>query len=320
MLGPTATGKSAFALELTARLAERGIPTELISADALQAYRGLDIGTAKPVPRDRTRLRHHLVDVLEPHQTFSAGEFARRAVAALQEIETRGAVPLLVGGSGFYLRALLSGLAPIPAIDREVRAGLLRELETRGVEALVAELREVDPAVARSLRTSDTQRVLRALEVVRGTGRPLSSWHAEGTERKLERSFVKIGLTLPRALLYDAVRARAGHMLECGWLVEVELLKARLAPRHGRAWIELPAFQAIGYRQLAAYLDGESTLEQALEKTILATRRFAKRQQTWFRREPDVDWVDASNAGATERALERAVRAVTSAKWAGGTA
>ena len=111
-----------------------------------------------------------------------------------------------------------------------------------------------------------------------------------------------------------------GHMLECGWLVEVELLKARLAPRHGRAWIELPAFQAIGYRQLAAYLDGESTLEQALEKTILATRRFAKRQQTWFRREPDVDWVDASNAGATERALERAVRAVTSAKWAGGTA
>ena len=149
------------------------------------------------------------MDVLEPHQTFSAGEFARRAVAALQEIETRGAVPLLVGGSGFYLRALLSGLAPIPAIDREVRAGLLRELETRGVEALVAELREVDPAVARSLRTSDTQRVLRALEVVRGTGRPLSSWHAEGTERKLERSFVKIGLTLPRALLYDAVRARA---------------------------------------------------------------------------------------------------------------
>lgn len=316
VLGPTATGKSAFAMALAAELAGRGIAVELISADALQAYRGLSIGTAKPGPRERTRVRHHLIDVIEPHQPFSAGEFARRAAAAVAEIEARGALPVLVGGSGFYLRALFEGLAPVPPVGAEVREALRADLRSHGLCALVRELWGVDPESAETLAPGDTQRVLRALEVVRATGRPLSEWQRLGTAGRLERRLLKIGLTVPRAVLYDAVEKRAGRMLERGWLAEVERLRDGYLPEHARGrggctLGELPAFQAIGYRQLADHLDGNLTLEQALEETVRATRRYAKRQETWFRKEPDVCWVDASKPGEAEGARERIVEALT---------
>lgn len=315
ILGPTATGKSAFAMALAAELAGRGLAVELISADALQAYRGLTIGTAKPGPRERTRVRHHLIDVIEPHQVFSAGEFARRAAVAVAEIEARGALPVLVGGSGFYLRALFEGLAPVPRVDDEVRMALRAELRSQGLCTLVRELRRVDPESAETLAAGDTQRVLRALEVARATGRPLSEWQRRGTEGRLERRLLKIGLTLPRTVLYDAVEKRAGHMLERGWLAEVERLRDSYLPEHARgrggcSLGELPAFQAIGYRQLADHLEGNLTLEQALEETVRATRRYAKRQETWFRKEPHVRWIDASKPGETERARKRIVDAL----------
>lgn len=315
VLGPTATGKSAFAMALAGDLAERGIVVELISADALQAYRGLGIGTAKPGPRERARVRHHLIDVIEPHQAFSAGEFARRAAAAVAEIEARGAVPVLVGGSGFYLRALFEGLAPVPPVDADVREALRADLRAHGRCALVRELREVDPESAETLAPGDTQRVLRALEVARATGRPLSEWQRLGTEGRLERRVLKIGLTLPRTVLYDAVEKRAGRMLERGWLAEVERLRESCLPERARGRFgcpleELPAFQAIGYRQLADHLDGNLTLEQALEETVRATRRYAKRQETWFRKEPDVRWVDLSKAGEAARARKGIVEAL----------
>lgn len=315
VLGPTATGKSAFAMALAADLAGRGLAVELISADALQAYRGFTVGTAKPGPRERTRVRHHLIDVIEPHQAFSAGEFARRAAVAVAEIEARGALPVLVGGSGFYLRALFEGLAPVPPVGAEVREALRADLRSRGLGALVRELRGVDPESAGTLDPGDTQRVLRALEVARATGRPLSEWQRRGTEGRLERTLLKVGLTLPRAVLYDAVEKRARRMLERGWLAEVERLRERARGRGGPSREEsplgeLPAFQAIGYRQLADHLDGNVTLEQALEETVRATRRYAKRQETWFRKEPHVCWIDPSRAGEAERTRKRIVEAL----------
>ncbi len=310
VLGPTATGKSAFAMEVAENLGGRGFGTEVISADALQAYRGFDIGTAKPGPRARTRVRHHLVDVLEPHQAFSAGEFARRARSAVKEIEGRGRLPILVGGGGFYLRALFQGLAPVPPVPPEVRAGLRSELRSGGLEVLFEELRVVDPESAAALFAGDTQRILRALEVVRFTGRTLPSWHRSGSELALDRRVLKVGLTLPRALLYDAIGARAGRMLDRGWLAEVKRLRERARVSGGRSWVDLPACQAIGYRQFADHLDGKLTLEQALEETIRATRRYAKRQETWFRRETDVRWVDASRMECVERGLQGIVEAV----------
>ncbi len=320
VLGPTATGKSAFAIRLADELGRRGLGTELISADALQAYRGFDVGTAKPGPRARIRVRHHLIDVLEPHQAFSAGEFARRARAAVEEIEGRGRLPLLVGGGGFYLRALFEGLAPVPPVPSGVRAGLRRELRSAGLDGLFKELRSVDPESAANLSAGDTQRILRALEVVRFTGRTLSSWHCEGSEPALDRRIRKVGLTLPRALLYDAIKARAGRMLERGWLAEVRRLRDAGGVACGRSWHELPASQAIGYRQFADHLDGKLTLEQALEDTIRATRRYAKRQETWFRRETDVCWIDVSRPETVERALERIVAVLAPARSAAAPA
>ena len=317
VLGPTATGKSTFAMELAEDLGTKGFGTELISADALQAYRGFDIGTAKPGPRARTRVRHHLVDVLEPHQAFSAGEFARRARAAVKEIEGRGRLPILVGGGGFYLRALFEGLAPVPPVPPEVRAGLRSELRSVGLEVLVEELRVVDPESAAALSAGDTQRVLRALEVVRSTGRTLPSWHRAGWELALDRRVLKVGLTLPRALLYDAIEARARRMLERGWLAEVKRLRERADVSGGRSWVELPACQAIGYRQFADHLEGKLTLEQALEETIRATRRYAKRQQTWFRREKEVRWIDVSRGECVEQVRRGIVEAVAESRTDG---
>jgi len=306
VLGPTAVGKSGLEMAVAMELGRRGLPVELINADALQAYRGLDIGTAKPGPRDRTRVRHHLIDILERHQTFSAGEFARRAASAVRQIEARSALPLLVGGSGFYLRALFEGLAPIPPIDASVRAALRAELESKGLPALTEELRRLDSATAEALNPGDTQRLVRALEVVRGTGRPLSEWQRLGTEGRLDRRVLKLGLALPRAVLYDAIETRARRMVKRGWLAEVERLRERAAGFAGSV-AELPAFQAIGYRQLADQLDGRLTLEQALEDTIRATRRYAKRQETWFRKEPGVCWIDGAEPGAAARAVRRVV-------------
>ncbi len=262
---------------------------EVVNADALQVYRGFDIGTAKPGPEERRRVPHHLVDILEPHERYSAGEFARRAHEAIAEIQGRGRTPIVVGGSGLYLRALFDGISPVPPGDPEVREELRRRLESEGLAALTAELARVDPATAARLAPGDTQRVLRALEVARVSGRPLSSWIARqpfGTQRI---AAVRVGLTLPRAILYDQIARRVARMVQEGWVEEVAGLLARgLEPG-------LPAFQAIGYRQLVRHIVGEWSLEQAVGDTVQATRRFAKRQETWFRKEPDVTWFPAQD-------------------------
>jgi tRNA dimethylallyltransferase len=287
VVGATATGKT----DLGLRLAE-ALGGEIVNADALQAYRGLDVGTAKPTPEERARAPHHLVDVLEPTQRWSAGEFARQARQAIEEIHARGRWALVVGGSGFYLKALFEGLTPLPRAQPEIRAELKRREAEEGPEALHAELAAADPASAARLAPADRQRVVRALEVLRATGRPLSEWIAAQPAPARPLSALHVGLTLPRGILYDRIAVRVAGMMQRGWLAEVqELLERGIGP-------SAPAFQAIGYRQLVRHVHGEITLEEAVADTVRATRRFAKRQQTWFRREPQVRWFDPRDLSA----------------------
>ena len=282
IVGATATGKSALALALAERL-----PAEIVNADALQVYRGFDIGTAKPSAADRARVPHHLIDVLDPHEIYSAGEFARRARQAIAGIRERGRVPIVVGGSGLYLRALFQGISPVPPGDPEVRRRLRERLAAEGLDVLREELARRDSPTAERLSAGDTQRVLRALEVALVTGRPLSSWIAEQPFGAQGIAGIRVGLTLPRTILYDQIAGRVARMIGAGWREEVAgLLRRGLSPT-------LPAFQAIGYRQLVRHLEGDGSLDQAVAEIVKETRRFAKRQETWFRKEPDVTWFSA---------------------------
>ncbi|MGE5233552.1 MAG: tRNA (adenosine(37)-N6)-dimethylallyltransferase MiaA [Acidobacteriota bacterium] len=283
IVGPTAVGKSALALELAERLGG-----EIVNADALQAYRRLEIGTGKPTSAERARVPHHLLDVLDPVERYSAGEFARRAREVIAEVAGRGRVPIVVGGSGLYLQALLEGISPLPASDPAWRARLRARAAAEGLPALRAELQRLDPETAARLGAGDTQRILRALEVALSSGLPLSRWIALQPFGRTKLPVLAVGLTLPRAILYDRIARRARGMIERGWVDEVRrLLHEGLDP-------EAPAFQAIGYRQIVRHVAGEWSLEEALTETVQATRRYAKRQETWFRKRREVVWLDLS--------------------------
>jgi tRNA dimethylallyltransferase len=302
VVGATATGKSALGLALAERLPGGG---EIVNADALQVYRGFDLGTAKPDAAERRRVPHHLIDLLDPDERWSAGEFARRARQAIAAIGGRGRRPIVVGGSGLYLRALLAGISPIPVGDPLVRADLRRRAEAEGLAPLAAELARRDPETAARLAPGDRQRVLRALEVALASGRPLSAWIARQPFGIQSIAAIRVGLTLPRSILYDRIAGRVARMVESGWIEEVRGLIARgLDP-------DLPAFQAIGYRQLVHHVRGDWSLAKAVEETVAATRRFAKRQETWFRKEPDVTWFSAEDLErGIPRVLEHVQRAL----------
>ena len=294
IVGPTATGKS----ELGMRVA-REVGGEIVNADALQVYRGLDVGTAKPTPEERREVPHHLIDLLDPQERFSAGEFARQGRRAIEAIRGRGRLPIVVGGSGFYLQALFEGLSPLPPADPELRRELARRAAEEGPETVHAMLARVDPATARRLPAGDVQRVVRALEVAITTGRPLSRWIAERPPGEDPLPAFRVALTLPRTLLYDRIAARVARMLAQGWVEEVRgLLDQGVDP-------EAPAFQAIGYRQIVRFVQGGWSLDEAVDETVRATRRFAKRQLTWFRNEPEVRWFDPRQlAGGISEVLE----------------
>ena len=284
IVGPTAVGKSQLGL----RLAEL-LDGEIVNADALQAYRGFDIGTAKTTLEERQHVQHHLIDILDPHDTYSAGEFSRRAREVVDDILVRRRLPILVGGSGLYLRAFLDGMSPIPPTRPEMRRYLRRRLASEGLARLRLELGVLDPETEKRLEGGDSQRILRALEVSLSTGRPLSSWITEQPFGAVRSSAVRIGLTLPRSILYDRIAERVRSMIRKGWVEEVEELLGRgLSP-------SLPAFQAIGYRQLACHVSGEGSLEATLDEIIRATRRFAKRQQTWYRKDTEITWFDVKD-------------------------
>jgi tRNA dimethylallyltransferase len=303
VVGPTCTGKSAVALEVARRF-----DGEIVNADALQVYRGLDRGTAKPDAAARAAVPHHLIDVLDPRERFSAGEFARRARAAIEDIQRRGRLPIVVGGSGFYLRALRRGLASVPAVPEPIREALRQRLAAEGQAALREELERRDPELASRIERGDRQRTLRALEVVEATGRPLSHWQRQ-TEAQNALAMLVVGLTLPRTLLYDRIAARAYAMLRAGWLDEIRELLRDGIPESA------PSFQAIGYRQLLRHLQGGCTLEQAMAETIRATRRYAKRQETWFKRERVAGWFSSPDA---ERLVVSVVDLISREGFGGG--
>ncbi len=282
--GPTATGKSGLGVRLSGVL-----DGEIVNADALQVYTGFDIGTAKPSGRERGLVQHHLIDIRSPEQGFSAGEFSRIGRTVIAELQARRKTAIVVGGSGLYLRALLEGMSEIPEVSEQVRVELRERLGSEGLPVLRSELQRVDPLTEKRLAAGDTQRVLRALEVAEATGTPLSSWLARRPPEGSEIAARKVGLTLPRALLYDRIRSRVESMLAAGWLQEVESLLEQ-----GYSGEE-PAFQAIGYKQLVQHLQGGVSLDEAKEDTIRSTRRYAKRQLTWFRGDAAVVWFDASD-------------------------
>jgi tRNA dimethylallyltransferase len=266
---PTASGKTAAALALAA-----AFPIEVVSADAMQVYRGLDVGTAKPSHEERARVPHHVLDVVEPSEAFSVAAFVRHAEAAIADVLRRGALPLVVGGTGFYLRALDRGLPGTPPADRSRQAAIEAELADRGLDALVAELAAAAPTDA-AQAGRNPRRVVRALEVLRATGQPASALPG----RPPRYRYATAVLLPPHDVLADRIRARTRRLVAEGWLEEV----ARLAPTMS-AWPT--ARQAIGYDVLRRHLSGELTVEEALASIDTATTRYAKRQRTWFVRTP----------------------------------
>jgi|CXWL01.1.fsa_nt_gi tRNA dimethylallyltransferase len=299
IVGATATGKSALALGLA-----RELDGEIVNADALQVYRGLDLGTAKPTLGERAAVPHHLLDILAPSERCSAGELARRAAAAIAELRGRGRRPIVVGGSGLYLRALRQGVSAIPPTPEDVRAGLARRLAGEGLAALRGELAGVDPATAARLAAGDTQRILRALEVFAATGRPLSDWHRDApTEPPVPGPWTVLGLAYPREALRQRIAKRVDRMLAAGWIEEVAGLLARGTPA------DCPAFQAIGYRQIVEHLGGRLPAAALRLQIVTATAQYAKRQETWFRREPGVRWLAGEAPEAALAAAMAAARA-----------
>ncbi|MGM0813647.1 MAG: tRNA (adenosine(37)-N6)-dimethylallyltransferase MiaA [Pseudomonadota bacterium] len=294
LMGPTATGKTALALELAER-----IGAEIVSVDSALVYRGMDIGTAKPSRAERARVPHHLIDIREPEQTWSAADFADHAWRLIGEIHGRRRIPLLVGGTMLYFRALIAGLDPMPAVDPEIRASLRARLPELGAAALHAELRTVDPVSAGRIHPNDPQRILRALEVYRGTGRPLSALQS-GRVQPLPGDWHCLALfPEDRARLRERIALRFDAMMAAGFERELRELTARPSLTAGHA-----SQRAVGYRQGWQWLAGEIGYEAFRQRAITATRQLAKRQLTWLRGMNGLEGI-AAEAARPEDLLRR---------------
>ncbi|MCU1490807.1 MAG: miaA [Acidimicrobiaceae bacterium] len=293
LVGPTATGKTALALALAAELGD----AELVSVDAMAVYRGMDLGTAKPTAHERAAADWHLLDLVEPDEEFSVASFQRAAADALAAIAARGRRAVLVGGTGLYHRAVLDRLE-LPGRYPDIAAGLHAEAaQPGGSERLHARLAAVDPLAASRMESSNARRVVRALEVTLGAGRPFSSF-GPGLETYAPTPYLLVGLALPREELDRRISERLEAQLTGGWLEEVAALAARPRP------LSRTAGQALGYRQLLDHLAGELSLEEARAEIVRRTRAFARRQESWFRRDPRVHWLDAMSSDLLARVLE----------------
>ncbi len=280
LLGPTASGKTAVALDLAPRLG-----AEVISVDSRQVYRGMDIGTAKPAREELERVPHHLLDRVDPGEVYSAGRFRDEASAAIEDVRARGRLPILVGGTGLYFDALLRGLASVPPRDDALRAELERRIGCEGSAALHAELRAADPASAARIHPNDRMRLVRAMEIWRLSGRlpsEMRSWQRETEDARIA------GLWWERDRLYNRIEVRLEGMMRRGFLDEVRRLQAA---GFGE---ESPGLRTPGYREMLRHLDGRLSLEGALEETARATRQLARRQIQWFRARSSVRWLDGS--------------------------
>jgi tRNA dimethylallyltransferase len=304
-MGPTASGKSAVALDLAARL-----PVEIVSVDSAQVFRGMDIGTAKPDMAERQRVPHHLIDIIDPTQSYSAARFRADALGLMRDIAARGNVPLLVGGTMLYFKALREGLAALPQADAAVRSAIDTEAHERGWPALHAELARVDPVTASRLKPADSQRIQRALEVHRVTGRPMSGLLGRREAEPLPYRLVQIAL-LPsdRAALHRRIEARFEAMLRAGLVEEVTALRERHTLH-----ADLPSMRCVGYRQAWELLEGKITQAELHDRGIYATRQLAKRQLTWLRAMEGIVVVDCLAKDAERQVHEIAAREPGTAK------
>lgn len=297
VMGPTASGKTAFAVELA-----RQYGGEIVSVDSALVYRGLDIGAAKPDARERAGVPHHLLDIREPWQPYSAAEFAGDARLAIDGIVARGRLPVLAGGTGLYFQALLRGLAAMPEADPGLREAIAAEAAQRGWAALHEELARVDPPAAARIRPGDTQRIQRALEVYRLSGRPISAWQRDPPPPRLPLRVLKLVLApVDRAVLHARIARRFDAMLDAGFLDEVRALRARPELRAHPRPLDLPALRAVGYRQAWEHLDGATDAAAFRDRAVHATRQLAKRQLTWLRCELDARWFDPERDGGQLR-------------------
>jgi tRNA dimethylallyltransferase len=297
LMGPTASGKTALALHLAERF-----PVDLISVDSALVYRGLDIGSAKPDVATLARHPHRLIDIREPAQPYSAAEFRTDALREMAAITSAGRIPLLVGGTGLYFRALQYGLSDLPEADPALRARLADEARAIGWPALHARLHELDPAAAARIRPGDAQRIQRALEVIALSGRPLSEQQGALAQRFGYRILKLALVPADRAVLHARIAARFDAMLAQGFVAEVQRLRAR-----GDLHADLPAIRAVGYRQAWQQIDGEFDARELRDRGIFATRQLAKRQLTWLRAELDARWLDpldGRHASTAESAVE----------------
>jgi tRNA dimethylallyltransferase len=295
-MGPTGAGKTDLAAALVAEF-----PLEIVSVDAAMVFRGMDVGTAKPGSELLARAPHHLIDVIDPAESYSAARFLADANSAIRSIEARGLTPLLVGGTMLYFRAFQSGLARLPAADPAIRNRLEARAAAEGWPALHAELAQLDPPAASRIRPNDRQRIQRALEVIERTGRPMSAQLAEDLRGAASREDLSLVLApADRAALFERIARRFEVMLAQGLVAEVEKLRKR-----GDLHAGLPALRLIGYRQLWEHLEGATTLADATQKAIAATRQLARRQLTWLRAEPGAEWFDPFETATPERIIAR---------------
>jgi len=291
IVGPTASSKTKAAYELAKR-----IGAEIISADSMAVYRGLDIGTAKPGRKERAEVPFHMIDLVDPDEPFTVADFQERAVKVIDEVLARRQVPLLVGGTGLYVRAAIDGLnIPGRGADAELRARLSRLADEKGNAYLHAELARVDAAAAARIHPNNRKRIIRAIEVYKQTGVPMSV-AAERTKPAAPRypDAIQFGLTLDRATLYRRIEERVDEQIRAGLVEEVKALLDKAYD------VGLPALQGLGYKEIAAYLKGRCDLQTAVSVMKRNTRRFAKRQYTWFRADPRVEWIEVDSLSPSE--------------------
>ena len=286
-MGPTASGKTALAIELTKRF-----PFNIISVDSAMVYRDMDIGTAKPTLEELKIAPHRLINICDPSEAYSAGQFRQDAIAEIEKILAQGRIPLLVGGTMLYFRVLQQGISNLPQADKEVRAQIAAQIEKFGLAEVYQELQKIDPQTAATIKKTDSQRIRRALEVFKITGKSLSELKSVSPPQKLPFKFINIAVApLERSDLQEKINLRFKKMLKLGFVEEVERLYKR-SDLH----FDLPSIRMVGYRQAWQYFAGQITYDQMLQQVPIATRQLAKRQLTWLRSWPGIKWFDSEKS------------------------
>jgi len=296
LMGPTASGKSSLAVELT-----KQFPIELISVDSALVYKGMDIGTAKPDAETLKNIPHRLINICEPNQAYSAGQFRDDAIREIEDILSHQKIPLLVGGTMLYFNALQKGLADLPQADEAVRKKINDEIKQQGLDAAYQRLKEIDPESAKQIKPTDPQRIQRALELYEITGKTRTELWQSQQQKKSPYNFINIAIApKDRSILHQRIEKRFHEMLKNGFIEEVKHLKEQ-----GTLNPDMPSMRAVGYRQIWQYLDDELTKEEMIEKAIVATRQLAKRQLTWLRGWENINWFDSEDAELLNKIIVR---------------